>query len=67
MVRRIPYILVGRTWTLLRKHEGTGACQTMQGGLSEAQFYTDFVAAGQDAFAIVHFLRTLSTQWNLKQ
>jgi hypothetical protein len=55
VVPQIPYLHGGSSWTLRSKHGGTGARKTTQGGLSEIHSYTDFVAAGQDAFALVGF------------
>jgi hypothetical protein len=55
MVGEIPYILLGFTWGLDKKHEGTDTSQTVQGKLSETHT-TVFAKAGQDAFAMVNFL-----------
>ena len=38
----------------------------MQGELSETHFYTDFVMAGQDAFAQVTFIRIFGRECKLK-
>ena len=55
VVGEIPYILLGFTWGLSKKHEGTDTSQTVQGKLSEIRT-TAFATAGQDAFAMVDFL-----------
>jgi hypothetical protein len=54
-VGQIPYLLLGITWGLSKKHEGTDASQTIQWKLSKT-YTTVFATAGQDAFAMVPFL-----------
>jgi hypothetical protein len=55
VVGHIPYLLLGFTWGLSKKHEGTDASQIVQGKLSET-YTIVFATAGQDAFAMVAFL-----------
>ena len=55
VVGHTPYLLLGFTWGLSKKHEGTDASQTVQGKLSETHT-TVFATAGQDAFAMVALL-----------
>ena len=54
-VGEIPYLLLGTTWGLGKKHEGTDTSQTIQWKLSETHT-TVFATAGQDAFAMGSFL-----------
>jgi hypothetical protein len=55
LVGQIPYVLLGSTWGLRKKHEGTDTRQAVQGKLSETHT-TEFATAGRDAFAMVAFL-----------
>jgi len=48
-------MLLGFTWGLDKKHEGTHTSQIVHGKLSETHT-TVFAKAGQDAFAMVNFL-----------
>ena len=66
VVGQIPYLLLGATWALNMKHEGTGAWSTVQGKLFETHT-TVFAMAGQDAFAMVGFLASFTGDWNSKQ
>jgi hypothetical protein len=52
VVGEIPYLLLGTTWGLSKKHEGTDTLQTLQGKLFET-YTTVFATAGQDAFVTV--------------
>ena len=54
MVGQIPYLLLGTTWGLKKKHEGTDLSQTVQGKPYDTHT-TVFATAGQDAFAMVAF------------
>ena len=56
VVRQIPYLHPGSSWEFRNKYEGMGVSQTTHGELSETHSYTDFAAAGRDAFSVVAFL-----------
>ena len=64
IVRPAPYINMGPTWMLSKKHEGTSS--DISTGERCPTFPAEFAAAGRDATALVISQRTLWNGRNLK-
>lgn len=63
---QITYILMGSTWGLSNKHEGTDTWQALKEQPSET-YTTVFATAGQDAIALVAVLPYFTRRGNSKQ
>jgi hypothetical protein len=66
VVGQIPYTLMGSSWALSKKHEGTDTSQTVQEKPSET-YTAVFATAGQDAVAMVTLLPYFTACGNSKQ